>query len=83
LFRPRVASAGPRLGTREDEPKVLVKVLGSAQDGGIPHLGCRCPNCRRARNDPKEARRIASLAVADLVDRKLFLVDATPDMRLS
>ncbi len=66
---------------RKEESNILVKVLGTAQDGGIPHLGCRCPNCRRARANPKETRLVASLAVADLVDRKLFLVDATPDMR--
>lgn len=82
FFGGRAEIPGPRKYGREDVPAVLVKVLGTAQDGGIPHLGCRCPNCERARKDPKEARLVASLAVADPVDRKLFLVDATPDMRL-
>lgn len=27
-------------------------VLGTAQDGGMPHAGCRCVNCERARRDP-------------------------------
>lgn len=56
-------------------------VLGTAQDGGIPHLGCRCVNCERARRDPTQARLVASLALADLTERKLFLVDASPDIR--
>ncbi len=66
---------------REDDRSVLVKVLGTAQDGGIPHLGCSCPNCERARRSPQHARLIASLAVADLADKTLFLIDATPDIR--
>jgi pyrroloquinoline quinone biosynthesis protein B len=61
--------------------EVLVKVLGTAQDGGIPHIGCWCPNCRRAWNEPKSSRLIVSLAVCDLLHNKTFLVDATPDIR--
>jgi len=57
-------------------------VLGTAQDGGIPQIGCRCPNCERARRDPDRARLIASLALADLNERKLFLIDASPDIRI-
>jgi pyrroloquinoline quinone biosynthesis protein B len=56
-------------------------VLGTAQDGGIPHLGCRCAHCEAARRDPGRARLVASLALADLDERKLFLVDASPDIR--
>ncbi len=63
-------------------PPVLVKILGTAQDGGIPQIGCRCPNCTRARRDPAEARLISSLGVADLENEKLYLIDATPDIRL-
>ncbi|MEW5901335.1 MAG: MBL fold metallo-hydrolase [Acidobacteriota bacterium] len=61
---------------------IIVKVLGTAQDGGIPHLGCTCPNCSRARRDPKERRLIVSLAVADFSQKKIFLIDATPDIRV-
>ena len=57
-------------------------VLGTAQDGGIPQLGCRCAHCEEARRDPSRARLIASLALADLDERKLFLVDASPDIRV-
>lgn len=60
---------------------VLVKVLGTAQDGGIPHIGCSCPNCQRAWEEPKSSRLISALAVCDLKENKTFLVDATPDIR--
>jgi len=62
-------------------PTVRAMVLGTAQDGGIPHLGCRCAHCEEARRDPRRARLVASLALADLDERKLFLVDASPDIR--
>jgi pyrroloquinoline quinone biosynthesis protein B len=60
---------------------VLVKVTGTAQDGGIPHMGCFCSNCQRAWKDPRFSRLISSLALFDFVEDKAFLVDATPDIR--
>lgn len=57
-------------------------ILGTAQDGGIPQIGCRCPYCEMARRDPSRVRLISSLALADLNERRLFLVDASPDIRI-
>ena len=31
-----------------DETGVLVQILGTAQDGGFPQIGCYCKNCLRA-----------------------------------
>lgn len=59
----------------------IVKVLGTAQDGGLPQMGCSCDNCRRARRDQRFARLIASLVVWDSSEKKYFLIDATPDIR--
>ena len=64
-----------------DVADVVVKILGTAQDGGIPQLGCHCPNCSRARKDPGQARLISSLAILDFKEKQLFIVDATPDIR--
>jgi pyrroloquinoline quinone biosynthesis protein B len=61
---------------------VMVKVLGTAQDGGIPHIGCSCANCQKAWQDSRFSRLISSLAVCDLEANKIFLVDATPDIRI-
>jgi pyrroloquinoline quinone biosynthesis protein B len=56
----------------------FVVVLGTVQDGGFPHVGCDCPACRRAADDPARARRVACLG---LVTRDgVALVDATPDL---
>ncbi len=81
-FFNRTNSFGERAAYKSNIDKgVMVKVLGTAQDGGIPHIGCECAHCRRAWNDPKYSRLISSLALFDLDENKVFLVDATPDIR--
>ena len=69
------AAAAP---ARSDAPYVLV--LGTAQDGGLPQIGCREPACRAARSDPRRRRYVASLLVADPRSGKRWLIDATPDL---
>ncbi len=69
-------------GKGKEKSDVLVKVLGTAQDGGIPHFGCYCQNCLRAWKKPSLSRLISSLAIVDLKEEKFFLLDATPDIRL-
>ena len=65
-----------------EETDVLIKVLGTAQDGGFPQIGCYCKNCLRAREDKRFSRLISSLAILDLREKKYFLLDATPDIRV-
>jgi pyrroloquinoline quinone biosynthesis protein B len=54
-------------------PQLLI--LGSAQDGGLPHLGCLCASCERARREP-DFRRLPS-CVGLLAGGAYALVDAT------
>jgi pyrroloquinoline quinone biosynthesis protein B len=60
-------------------PGPYAVVLGVAQDGGVPHAGCRQPLCVEARTDPAKRRRVASLGLVDPAAGRRFLVDATPD----
>jgi pyrroloquinoline quinone biosynthesis protein B len=54
-------------------------VLGIAQDGGVPHIGCTQVPCVDARRDPARRERVAALGLID--DRGgRFLIDATPDI---
>jgi pyrroloquinoline quinone biosynthesis protein B len=55
------------------------RILGTAQDGGFPHAGCRCDHCAAAIEDPALARRIASLGLVSSTGAA-FLIDATPDL---
>jgi pyrroloquinoline quinone biosynthesis protein B len=54
-------------------PRLLI--LGSAQDGGLPHLGCLCVYCERARHEPAFSRAPACLGL--VADGAYALVDAT------
>jgi len=59
----------------------VVRVLGTVQDGGLPHAACYCDRCERARRDPSRRRLIASLGVVVPDSGLRFLIDATPDVR--
>jgi len=63
---------------RPPAARVEAVVLGIAQDGGVPHLGCRQELCIRARRDPSKRRLVASLGLVDPASGKRFVIDATP-----
>ncbi|MHC4971463.1 MAG: MBL fold metallo-hydrolase [Planctomycetota bacterium] len=52
--------------------KIYARVLGVAQDAGVPHTGCSCPRCERHRAAPLHP------ACLGLVGQRTYLVDATP-----
>jgi len=76
--RPAEPATDP-IGPRALRPYVLA--LGTAQDGGLPHAACRCIRCRAALDDATRARAVASLAIVLPQSNRVFLVDATPDIR--
>lgn len=58
-----------------------VKVLGTAQDAGVPHANCHCQHCLLAYKQPRLKRNAAALAIIDQHKQEWHLVDATPDIR--
>ncbi|MFM7298891.1 MAG: MBL fold metallo-hydrolase [Planctomycetota bacterium] len=70
------ACQAPR--TTPQTPYLLV--LGSAQNGGLPQIGCREPACARAREDDTFRRRVTSLALVDPRDGRRWLLDASPEL---
>jgi pyrroloquinoline quinone biosynthesis protein B len=60
--------------------KVRAVILGIAQDGGVPHIGCTQALCVAARKDPSRRQRVACLGLVDGKAGQRFLVDATPDL---
>lgn len=56
-------------------------LLGTTQDGGLPQVGCDCPNCSAAWDNPAQRGRIVCLGLIDRAARQSWLVDATPDFR--
>jgi pyrroloquinoline quinone biosynthesis protein B len=58
----------------------FVRVIGTAQDGGLPHIACTGDNCTAARHDPSRRRLVSSLAIVLPESGRVFLIDATPDI---
>jgi pyrroloquinoline quinone biosynthesis protein B len=58
----------------------VIEVLGTAQDAGVPHLGCRCENCAAARAGSRRPR-YASAVRLKPEDTGRYLFDAAPDVR--
>ena len=63
-----------------EQAAVRAVVLGIAQDGGVPHIGCTQELCVSARRDPSRRQRVASLGLVDDRAGQRFLIDATPDL---
>lgn len=58
---------------------ISVYVLGTAQDGGVPHAGCRCATCTAGREAAEHRRRGASIGVVG--ERgDVLVVDASIDL---
>ncbi|MES2689480.1 MAG: pyrroloquinoline quinone biosynthesis protein PqqB, partial [Bacteroidota bacterium] len=57
-----------------------VLVLGVAQDGGYPHIGCKKKCCEMAWQAGSLKINVVSLALVDPVEKKWWLFEATPDI---
>jgi len=69
---PHHISPGPDDGSRFD-----VYVLGRAQDGGLPHVGCEKPCCAEARRTGRRETP-ACLGIHDRRTDRLVLIEVTP-----
>jgi pyrroloquinoline quinone biosynthesis protein B len=67
-------------GEADTIERPLLRVLGTAQDGGLPHASCSCVRCEAARDDPGRRRLVSSLALVTSAGTT-HLFDATPDIR--
>ena len=56
---------------------VKIIILGTVQDGGIPHFTCNCNNCSHF-NETKNFRFVSSIGI--LGKTKSLMIDATPDL---
>lgn len=56
-------------------------VLGTAQDGGYPQIGCQRTCCIQAHEHDSLKQFVVSLALVDFERKKWWLFEATPDMK--
>ncbi|NKQ33991.1 MAG: pyrroloquinoline quinone biosynthesis protein PqqB [Chloroflexi bacterium] len=63
--------------------QVTAVILGIMQDGGLPHIGCRCDRCAAAYEAPRQTEYAACLALVDTRQTPplVYLIDATPDIK--
>ena len=59
---------------------IYLKVLGTIQDGGIPHLGCNKKCCKDYFKNGYSKKRVVSLGISDLKEKKNYLIEASPDI---
>ncbi len=73
-------STFPTLVIAQSDAGPYVLLLGVAQDGGYPHIGCQRSCCEMAWTHPEQKQNVVSLAVVSPGERKWWLFEATPDL---
>ena len=71
-----VAVAALAQTTRASGADPWLVVLGTVQDGGAPHAGCKRECC----SDPDFRRHVACLGIVDPQTEQRWIIDATPDI---
>jgi len=59
---------------------VILKVLGTIQDGGIPHMGCNKVCCLKYFKNNTFMVGVSSLGISNLKNETNYLIDATPNI---
>jgi pyrroloquinoline quinone biosynthesis protein B len=65
----------------QDGATPYIYVLGVAQDGGYPHMGCMKNCCLMAWQHDSMKKYVVSLALVDPASSKWWLLEATPDIK--
>ncbi|MFM9944203.1 MAG: MBL fold metallo-hydrolase [Bacteroidia bacterium] len=63
-----------------DSSKTYIVILGTLQDGGSPHIGCKKSCCKNLFTNPDPTRKVVSLGLGDAQNKKTWLIEATPDI---
>ena len=62
---------------KEFSPYIIV--LGTIQDAGSPHMGCEKSCCISLFENPDPNRKVVSLGLVDPLEKKYWLIEASPD----
>lgn len=66
--------------TKEHSFKQYITVLGTAQDGGYPHIGCQKTCCANFYNGTNKKKSVVALGLIDKENKQKWLFEATPDL---
>ena len=62
------------------KPNQYITVIGIAQDGGFPHIGCQKECCANYYNGRSKKKSVVSLGLIDTGNQQKWLFEATPDL---
>lgn len=66
--------------TKTPKPNQYITILGTAQDGGFPHIGCQKACCANYYNGTYKKQKVVSLGLVDQQNKQKWIFEATPDM---
>ena len=58
-----------------------IYILGTVQDGGFPHAGCKKNCCKDAFTNPSLSKKVSSIAIVDPSSKQQWIIDASPDFK--
>jgi len=79
-FVPDPEAAAHDFAAVEPTFPVEIIVLGTVQDAGSPHAGCRKSCCAELFENPDPLRAVVSLGIVDRVAGKRYIFEASPDL---
>lgn len=65
---------------KTNQAKQYITILGTAQDGGFPHIGCKKKCCDDFYKGILPKQQVVSLGLVDKESQQKFLFEATPDI---
>ena len=65
---------------KTNQAKQYITILGTAQDGGFPHIGCQKKCCDDFYKGISPKQKVVSLGLIDRETQQKFLFEATPDI---
>ena len=65
---------------KTNQAKQYITILGTAQDGGFPHIGCQKQCCDDFYKGILPKQQVVSLGLVDKESQQKFLFEATPDI---
>ncbi len=68
------------LFSQKEYHNIYLKVLGTVQDGGSPHIGCKKKCCINLSAEQKANRKVTALEIFQPQSKKSLLFEATPDI---
>ena len=66
--------------TKKNNHKQYITVLGTAQDGGYPHIGCQRTCCANFYNGTNKKKSVVALGLVDIENKQKWIFEASPDM---